>query len=87
MKVNKKIVCKKILDNDVLIDISNNSNILKLNETSAFIFELIKDNYSIEEIINKVTEEYDVDLIKASSDVCKFIEKLEKLNVIKQWLK
>lgn len=84
MKINKNIVLKKVLDNDVLIDLNNSKSILKLNETSTYIFNLIKDDYSLEEIINEVVKEYDVDLIAASKDVTEFIDELERLKIIKQ---
>lgn len=44
MKVNKNFICKHVLDNDILIDIKNNSKVVyKLNETSKYIFDLIVD--------------------------------------------
>lgn len=85
MKVSKNIICKKVLENDVLIDISNNSkHILKLNETSSYIFKLIQKETALEDIINYVVSEYNVDLLTASKDVTDFINELERLKVIKQ---
>lgn len=85
MKLNKNFVCKKVLDNDILIDIKNNNKVIyKLNETSKYIFELIKDGYTLEEIINEVKINFNIDLVTASKDVTEFIDKLEQLGIVKQ---
>lgn len=84
MKVNKNFICKHVLDNDILIDIKNNSKVVyKLNETSKYIFDLIVDGETLEEIINDVKARYNIDLFTASKDVMEFINKLEQLKVIK----
>ena len=84
MKVNKNFICKHVLDNDILIDIKNNSKVVyKLNETSKYIFDLIVDGETLEEIINDVKARYNIDLVTASKDVMEFINKLEQLKVIK----
>lgn len=85
MKVNKNYICKRVLDNDILIDIKNNSKVVyKLNETSKYIFDLIVDGETLEEIINDVKVRYNIDLVTASRDVTEFIDKLEQLKVVKQ---
>ena len=84
MKVNKNFICKHVLDNDILIDIKNNSKVVyKLNETSKYIFDLIVDGETLEEIINDVKARYNIDLVTASKDVMEFVNKLEQLKVIK----
>lgn len=84
MKVNKNFICKHVLDNDILIDIKNNSKVVyKLNETSKYIFDLIVDGETLEEIINDVKIRYNIDLVTASKDVMEFINKLEELKVVK----
>jgi len=51
------------------------NSVYTLNETGAFIWELINGKRSVEEIINVVTTEYEIDYETASKDVFSFIEK------------
>lgn len=84
MKLNRNYICKKVLDNDILIDIKNNNKVIyKLNETSKYIFDLIKDGETLEDIINDVKYKYNIDLVTASKDVTEFVDKLIKLGVVK----
>lgn len=85
MKVNKNYICKRVLDNDILIDIKNNNKVIyKLNETSKYIFDLIKDGETLEDIINDVKDRYNINLVKASKDVTEFIDKLIQLGIVKE---
>lgn len=85
MRVNKNIVCKRVLDNDILIDIKNNNKVIyKLNETSKYIFDLIVNGYSLEEIINDVKDNFNIDLVTASKDVTQFIDRLIELKIVSE---
>lgn len=85
MRVSKNIVCKRVLDNDILIDIKNNNKVIyKLNETSKYIFDLIVNGYSLEEIINDVKDNFNIDLVTASKDVTQFIDKLIQLKIVSE---
>lgn len=84
MKINKNFVCKHVLDNDILIDIKNNNKtVYKLNSTSKYIYDLIQNDYSLEDIINDVKYKYNIDLVTASKDVTEFIDELIKLGIVK----
>lgn len=83
MKINKNYVCKHVLDNDILIDIKNNNKtVYKLNETSKYIYDLIQNEYTLEDIINDVKYKYNIDLVTASKDVTEFIDELIKLGIV-----
>lgn len=83
MRVNKAFICKKVLDNYILIDTKhNNKSVYKLNETSKYIYDLILSNYTLEDIINDVKVKYDIDLVKASEDVTEFIDELYRLGIV-----
>lgn len=71
------IVTKKTGSEYVLVPVANNianmNSVYTLNETGAFIWELINGKRNIEEIIERVTEEYNIDHDTAAEDVFSFI--------------
>ena len=80
------IVTRKTGNEYVLVPVTNNiadmNSVYTLNETGAFIWELIDGTRNIEEIINSVTEEYDIDHESAVEDVFSFINNMSKYLII-----
>lgn len=86
MKINNEYVVKKIAGDYVLIHQSVSevdfSKIITLNEIGLIIYDSIKDNITKDEIVKRITDEYDVDVKTATSDVNDFIKKLVELKII-----
>jgi methyltransferase-like protein len=59
------------------------NSVYTLNETGAFIWELIDGTRNVEEIINSLVEEYDIDRQTATADIFEFAENLNKYLIIK----
>jgi hypothetical protein len=80
------VVTRKTGNEYVLVPITNNiadmNSVYTLNETGAFIWEQINGNRNVEEIISKLTNEYDIDQQKAENDVFDFIENMRKYLII-----
>jgi hypothetical protein len=80
------IVTRKTGNEYVLVPIANNiadmNSVYTLNETGAFIWELIDGKKNVEEIIKYVTEEYDIDHESASKDVFSFINNMSNYLII-----
>jgi methyltransferase-like protein len=80
------VVTRKTGNEYVLVPISNNiadmDKVFTLNETGAFIWEQIDGKRSVEEIINSLTEEYDIEKVTASEDVFTFIDNMNKYLII-----
>jgi len=80
------IVTKKTGDEYVLIPVANNiadmNSVYTLNESGAFIWELIDGKRNVEMIINALTEEYDIDYESASKDVFSFINNMSNYLII-----
>jgi methyltransferase-like protein len=80
------IVTRKTGDEYVLVPVANNiadmDSVYTLNETGAFIWELIDGKKSVEDLIEAVIKEYDVDSITATTDVFSFINNLHKYLII-----
>jgi hypothetical protein len=80
------IVTRKTGNEYVLVPITNNiadmNSVYTLNETGAFIWELIDGKRSVEEIITALTTEYDIDKKNAETDVFSFTENMSKYLII-----
>lgn len=62
---------------------SNNLNaMITLNESATFLWKALENGSSKEELIEKLTNEYEVDLETAKRGVDNFIDKLESINCI-----
>ena len=80
------IVTRKTGNEYVLVPITNNiadmDSVYTLNDTGAFIWELIDGQRSVKEIIDLLTEEYDIDIDTAEEDILSFIESMSNYLII-----
>ena len=58
------------------------TGIINLNETGAFLFELLQKGAERDELVDKMLEEYDVDREKAEADIDVFIQKVRDADVL-----
>lgn len=83
MKIKKSYQLLEVMNSTVLIDTSDiNSSIIKLNETSKDIIELLLKGKTKQEIIDCMVCSYDVDLNTISNDYDRLIDSLKKANVV-----
>lgn len=82
------IVTKKTGNEYVLVPVSNNiadmNSVFTLNETGAYIWELIDGKRSIKDLIESVVNEYETDNKTATEDVFSFIGEMNKYLIIKE---
>lgn len=80
MKIKKGFVMQKIGDTTVVVSTGELSRtfhgMIELNETGAEIWKCVEEGMSVLEIANKFSQEYDVDIQKATDDVTKIINKM-----------
>lgn len=57
------------------------NGLMTLNETAAFIWNILIDGADEDKIVNALLDEYDIDEITARNDVKKVIELLNSYNV------
>lgn len=85
---SESVVTRKTGNEYILVPITNNiadmTSVYTLNETGAFIWELIDGKKNVEEIISALTSEYDTDNKTASEDVFSFIDNMNKYLIIKE---
>ena len=81
------IVTRKTGNEYVLVPIANNiadmNSVYTLNETGAFLWELIDGKKTINDLIDAMISEYDVGKEIATEDVSSFIEEMNKYLIIK----
>ena len=80
------IVTRKTGNEYVLVPVTNNiadmNSVYTLNESGAFIWELIDGKNNIEELIEAVISKYDIDRETAATDVFSFIDNMSNYLVI-----
>ena len=86
MKLKNKYIIRSVADKAVAIAIENadekTDGVITLNPSGAFIFGLINQGATEEEIVAKFFEEYEVKKDEAAASVAKFIEKLKEKGLL-----
>lgn len=81
---NLRQVCGEyiiVAEGDENIDFSN---IISMNESSAFLWKEIKDmeSYNIDYLVNKMTEEYEIDVDTARRDITTLVAEWGQSGII-----
>ena len=58
------------------------NSMINLNETATFLWRQLENETTKEELIKKLTQEYDVDYKRASQSIVNFISKLDEIGCI-----
>jgi hypothetical protein len=81
------VVTRKTGNEYVLVPITNNiadmNSVYTLNETGAFIWELIDGKKNLGEITRLFTDEYDISSETAWADISDFMNKMSDYLIIK----
>jgi methyltransferase-like protein len=84
---SESIVTRKTGNEYVLVPVTNNiadmNSVYTLNETGAFIWELIDGEKNVEDLIQAVISEYNIDREIATTDVLTFIDNMSEYLIIK----
>ena len=88
MKIKEGYILDEIGDQKVAISLKCGENdfseMIKLNEIGAFLWEKQKENIEEEKMVKAVTEEYDIDSATARKDIRSFTETLEKNGILER---
>ena len=86
MKIKDDFILRKVADSYVVVPVNKMTldfnGIINLNETGAFLFELLQKGAERDELVDKMLEEYDVDREKAEADIDVFIQKVRDADVL-----
>ncbi len=86
MKIKEGFILKPVADSFIIVPVGNEfvdlNAMITVNETGAFLWELLSDEVSEETLVEKMAKEYNapVDVIK--EDVRAFLETLRKNNML-----
>lgn len=86
MKVKKDFVARKVAGTDIVVAtgkaVKHFNGYITLNETGRFLFDLLGKETSVEELTEKLLEEYDVTREVAENDVKNFVKILSENGVL-----
>ncbi|MBG0860699.1 MAG: PqqD family protein [Bacteroidales bacterium] len=77
-KTGHEYVLVPVVDN-----IADMNSVYTLNETGAFLWELIDGKRTVKDLIDSLIIEYDVDRDKASREVISFLDDMDKFLIIR----
>jgi len=86
MKINPGFVLKDIAGSFVVVPVGDNlvdfSAMITLNETGAFLWKLLDEDISVQELANAMCKEYDISEEEALADVKEFTDTLIEKKVL-----
>lgn len=81
------IVTRKTGNEYVLVPVTNNiadmNSVYTLNETGAFLWELLDGKRKVKDLVDSLISEYETDRNTATEDVYSFLEEMKKYLIIK----
>ncbi|MGM9535423.1 MAG: PqqD family protein [Intestinibacter sp.] len=88
MKLKEGFVFRKIAGDNVIVPIGEQiqrfNGLIKVNDSAAFLWNLLKEEITQEKLIDKLIEEYQIDSSLATSDVENFINILKQNDMIEE---
>ena len=86
MKIKKELITREIAGDTVLVPVGKSvydaNGLFILNELAAFIWKLLPEAETEEQICKAVLEEYEVSEEDAARDVAEFLGKLRELEIL-----
>lgn len=86
MKIKDDFYMKEVAGLNVVVATGETAgdmnSMINLNETATFLWKQLENDITKDELIKKLTDEYDVDYEIASKSIDNFIAKLEKIGCI-----
>jgi len=84
----ENMVSRKVDDEILLVPIVSNTEnmdcVYVLSPVSSYIWELLNGENSVKDIVDKLTQEFEVEYEKAERDVSEFIKELLKIKAIRE---
>lgn len=85
MKIKEGFLIRKVASQYVVMPCNNDINfngMISLNESGAFLFNLLKENITKDDLLQAMLNEYDVSKEVALNDIEKFIKVLQDNNLL-----
>ena len=86
MKIRKELLKREVGGEAFLVPLGktvyDSNGLFVLTELGAFIWDLLPDAETEEEILRKILSEYEVDEATARKDLAEFLEKMRDMNIL-----
>ena len=86
MRIKNGFLLRRIMDRWIVVPTGSatarSGGMLSLNESSAVLWEALKEGSNEKSLTVLLCEKYDTDQETAQSDVCKFLQKLDELGAL-----
>lgn len=86
MKIKEGYLLREVAGSNIVVPVGEGSldfsGVITLNEVGAFIWKILQNDVTSEEIIEKMLAEYDVDKETAENDVNEYISTLRGAELI-----
>lgn len=84
MKLKYQFVINEVADKMVAVAVDSDefNGMVKLNKTGAFIFEILKNDVTEDEIVAEMIKKYDATEEQLKETVHNFIESMKEKNII-----
>lgn len=86
MKLKSNFITQQIDDTQFLVPVGGEafSGIIRSNESAAFIVNALKEETTVEKIVDAMAKEYDAPRAVLEADVNAIIEKLRSVNALEE---
>ena len=88
MKIKDGFILKSVAGSKIVIATGeqrmNFNGVITFNEVGAKVFNMLDGTRSVEEIVNKIAEEYSVPYDMVKTDVTKLIEKMKSHGLVEE---
>lgn len=88
MKIKDGFVLREIADTIVAVPtgelVNEFQGMINLTNSAKFVWELLQEDTTIDEIADKLSKKYNIDINKAKEDAEKFINNLKESNLIEE---
>ena len=88
MSIKSGFAKRKIADSNIVVPVGKATNdfngMITLNESGSFFWDCLTSDTSVDEVVKKVTSEYDIDENTARKDIENFVDMLRNNNLLEE---
>lgn len=86
MKIKKELIKRDIAGDTILVPVGktvyDSNGLFVLNEVAAFIWDVLADCETQDDIVAEILKEYEVSKEEAEKDTAEFLDTLRKMQII-----
>ena len=85
MKIRDGYILRNVAGKNIVVSIGSETNfsgMLTLNDTGVFFWNLLSEETTKEQMLEKILSEYDIDKATAAQDIDNFIVKLQNAGIL-----